>query len=184
MSAFVCEKELFVYLLQAAVSRRLLTRHGSCFDYFYKGQRHSISPYDYEAQARAANMLRDENIKSVCFRYNETPDSDNLPGPNHRGEITPEDFMRNAWSDFDPAQVFKSIHCLNYQSCEHEDWEDSEAFALLTYLKDQAGRAQVGYEDAEWGAPPTDAERRAARLAEEITQREGQTGELLDFPAR
>jgi hypothetical protein len=49
-----------------------------------------------------------------------------------------------------PIQVIRAAHCLEYQSCECEDWQETEACAALMGLVDAAARALPGYEQANW----------------------------------
>ena len=154
MSAFICDKNHFVYLLTAALELARRNRHGSGgFDYFHAGERHEVkTPTD---QADAANLLLLENIKSVSHRYPGDKSSATLPGPCASEEITERDFSGPfvRWTRIDPVQVLKSINCLRYQSCEHDEWKESEAYSLLNSLERDCVHALPGYENAEWGAP-------------------------------
>lgn len=159
MSAYICDKHHIVYLVKAAMSRRLNPGFHGPFTYVYdvdreKGtyQHDSLPSGDYDKAAEIANMLWRENIKSVSARY-PGESSATLPGPvNVEFVIKSEDFWQN-WETFNPVQVLKSIRCFNYQSCEHDDWEKSQAFAFLRALEVAAINALDGYEEAEWGAP-------------------------------
>jgi hypothetical protein len=107
-------------------------------------------------------MLWDENRRSVAHRYGDTTDGD-LPGP------TDEMFLywhQDAPPDFTPniAQVFMSIDCYEYQTCEHPGWETSSAYAFIQALRSALWHRLPNYEDAKWGAPeiPTSNVRRIA----------------------
>lgn len=109
---------------------------------------------DYKRAAEVANMLWQECIKSVSYRYpGETTET--LPGViGENYQITEADFDGPLFdADFSPVQVLKSIACYSYQSCEHDEWEDSEAFAFCRALEKHAIAILPGYEEAEWGAP-------------------------------
>lgn len=154
MSAYICEKNVFVYLISAAVSRRLSGRGNSAFRYCFNSLASEIRAGDRDSLASVANVLYGENVKSVSARYPNDKSSATLPGPISAQAITERDFgPRVLWTDFDPVQVLATIACLSYQSCEHSEWEKSEAFAILEAIKDRAIRALVGYDDAVWGAP-------------------------------
>jgi hypothetical protein len=71
---------------------------------------------------KIANQLYKENIKSVNFRY---------------GENTKLSY----WRSFDDSikkksyiELYKLVQCLNYQSCEHNEWESSNAYKILNEL--------------------------------------------------
>jgi hypothetical protein len=150
MSAYVCEKNHFVYLACAMLSRRIMGRN-SQFSYIFNGERHSVTCTETIRAAELANVLLRENIRSVSYRYSEKT-SANLPGPRGGVDvIQPSDLA--ACYDFDPVQVISSIRCLQYQSCECPDWEQTEAYAILSALKDDAVYSLPGMDDAKWGAP-------------------------------
>lgn len=84
-------------------------------------------------------ILWNENYKSVNYRYNE-----NEPNPTY--------FFSYKFVNL--GQSLKAIDCLNYQSCEHPDYEKSEAKNILNTL----GKVLLGkmkelnteYQKAEW----------------------------------
>lgn len=104
-------------------------------------------------------MLWDENKKSVRYRY-QNQALEELPGAVDEWQegFRSEDIIRITDKTFDPAQLLKTIAHLDYQSCEHEEWETSEAKAWLDRLRDRAIRALPGYATAKWGAPDVDEE--------------------------
>jgi hypothetical protein len=161
MSAYICEKKHFVYLIAAAMSPRL-SRHSSRLAWFHDGQLHELRPRDRERAAEVANMLYLENIRSVSHRYPGDKSSATLPGTSGGSPITARDFIGSP--DIDPVQVLKAIHCLDYQSCEHPGWEASEAHAFLASLSKAAVCVLPGYEAANWGAPETKAAETVFRL--------------------
>lgn len=67
-------------------------------------------------------MLWAENRRSVDYRYNEE-------------EIEPVYEHRLLLGSLSPADVLSAITCYRYQSCEHEDWRDSEAAAFCDALE-------------------------------------------------
>jgi hypothetical protein len=155
MSAYIVDKEHIVYLVSAAMSRRIT--HYRAFSWYWKDapqiqDRHRKLEGDHEQAAEVANMLWRENIKSVSHRYpNES--SSTLPGPiNTDWTVEAADF-RFASLTPDPVQVLKSIACYEYQTCEHPEFEQSEAYAFVKALESAAIGALPGYDDAEWGAP-------------------------------
>ena len=92
-------------------------------------------------------LLWAENIASVRFRYpNDQPGEE--PG-TYKPDGTPE------WSDgytykrpqrrLTTVQAFSAISCLEYQSCEHDEWIDSEAYRVLQRLKESLIGVLPGY---------------------------------------
>lgn len=71
-------------------------------------------------------MLWAENRRSVNHRYAE----DELE------EVY--EFRQVDTSDLDPVRVLRAISCYEYQSCEHPDWQRSEAWQFCHVLKESA----------------------------------------------
>ena len=79
-------------------------------------------------------MLWTENNTSVNDRYSED-------------EIPPAyEFKRTR--TLDPVVILKAIRCLNYQSCEHDGWKESEAHAFLEALTISMIHNLDGYDEA------------------------------------
>lgn len=87
---------------------------------------------------RIGAMLWKENHKSVNSRYAE------------HNRTPPYKFQERA-IPLTPVEVFKAIHCLAYQSCEHSGWRKSKAREWLDELADMESRKLPGYNDAPWG---------------------------------
>ena len=108
------------------------------------GIRHELRPDTADA---VGQMLLDENVNSVRHRY---PGSgDNLPGRTDREYLTP--FVHDIWQTVPSVvQVLKLLDCYEYQSCEHPEWDDSEARAFCQALRSQQIGRLPGYEEARW----------------------------------
>jgi hypothetical protein len=151
MSAYIVEKHHITFLIAAALSRRICS-HGETFRWYHNGQSHELPGGDYKRAAEVANMLWRENIISVGERYpNES--SARLPGPrNETFLVEPHDIGR-LFEVIDPVQVLKSCSCYEYQSCEHDGWETSEALSFIAALRSRSISVLPGYDAAIWGAP-------------------------------
>ena len=68
-----------------------------------------------QRMADIANLLKRENIRSVNWRYNE------------RTKFKPVDFTAKV-SNASIWQVIQWLKCIDYQSCERNDYEKSEAY--------------------------------------------------------
>ena len=150
MSAYVVDREHIIYLVRAAQALSI-TRYG--MSWYHDGQHHELKGGDLTEEIRVANMLWQENITSVRYRY---PDDtfDTMPGPIGETYVMDERDLTFFWDAFNPIQVIKSCNCYEYQACEHPGWETSEAHCFIDSLKEHAMRSLPGYDDAEWGAPP------------------------------
>jgi hypothetical protein len=153
MSAFICDpdhiKALAAYAAgnNRSYGRRMRTK------YLRKGS----APEGLDDQPPEiiatwiADVLYQENIRSVRARY---PDDtwDSLPGlvtrPIHI--IVTE---RDLYSPFYPKcaiDILKMCDCLNYQSCETEDWYDTLAYEILNDIRYIAISELPGYDEAPW----------------------------------
>jgi hypothetical protein len=101
-------------------------------------------------------ILWAENVASVSYRYpDDTPET--LPGTMVQTEagMVAEctqgyKFERMFGRQPTAVEALKLIACLDYQSCEHEGWKDSEAFRILEGLKDALINQLAGYSAASW----------------------------------
>lgn len=149
MSAYVVNLDHIAYLVQAGTSCRLGFTRGVLRWHWGLDRRGPVPSSavlragDLEQAQRVGQMLWDENVKSVEYRY---PDSAGLCDCRY-----PETVPR--FYTFAPVQVLKACDCYVYQSCEHEGWTVSEAKAYIDALQIHAWQALPGYEEAEWGAP-------------------------------
>jgi hypothetical protein len=105
-----------------------------------------VSPNDLGA------ILLAENVRSVRYRYpNDGPDD--LPGPCDQGRVWGYQF-RPITNTLDARWVIKACDCLDYQSCETTDWEDTLAHAILTAIREDAIASLTT--DAPWGITDDD----------------------------
>ena len=91
---------------------------------------------------RIGEMLHAENVTSVNYRYCDT--------------IRP-DFELCEWAafhGFSEGQILKAARCLDYQSCEHPAWSDSEACKLLEEIIKRSVTDTHGYDEALWEITP------------------------------
>lgn len=147
MSAHLCEDRHFLYLVGAA----LHAQYGVAWR-TPGGERVELRAGDYDLAARVAQMLYEENVRSLRARYPDTTVSE-WRGDSPAPEFTARDIPSLFYVGVNWVQVIKSCHCYEYQSCEHAEWEHSEAHAFISALMECAVHHVPGYEDAEWGAP-------------------------------
>lgn len=156
MSAFICMPEHFKVLAIFAVARANYGRPR--VDPVYLKYRHAAlveaeKYLDDEARLASyyADVLYQENIRSVRHRYpSDTWDS--LPGPcvkPLRLIVDSSDFLDQRLR-VSSINILSMLNCLDYQSCEPEDWTSTTAHALLQAIKYAAIRVLPGYGDAVW----------------------------------
>lgn len=91
-------------------------------------------------------VLFAENIRSVMHRYPATQDGAPVPGAGEE--------WREAYAYTDPGYTFTAAEAsaalggLRYQSCEHPEWEASEAATILRALERSVLAALPGVRDA------------------------------------
>lgn len=125
MSAFVCGKKHIAALATFAVAKKV-----------WLGSK-SAGPGDYESIYKT---LASENVRSVCHRYaDEKPEA-------YAEFLKPQGKFVVA----DPVSVLKLAQCLDYQSCETDDWQDTQACRILKHIIAAAIDALPGYDAAPW----------------------------------
>jgi hypothetical protein len=143
MSAFVVGAEHIDALLTGAL---VLSRPYGPFRWYVKKndelKSRQLLPGNNEDAVGA--MLIAENRRSVSHRY---PGERELPGPIDTSELDNYSF-RHLVGYPDPLIVLKAIACFEYQACETEDWEESEAAAFCRALRHVCINRLPGYDDA------------------------------------
>lgn len=92
-----------------------------------------------------------ENVASVSFRY-DLPNRDDDRRDELKGyEADIAAYKFRELHELKPGAVAKLAHCFDYQSCEHDAWEDSPSKAAITRLLDRLTHSLPGYEAAPWG---------------------------------
>lgn len=110
-----------------------------------------------ETANRVGSMLLAENRASVNHRYDGY-------------EVEEEYTYKPSPVPVCPVQVLAAIVCLDYQSCEHEEWRDSEARAFLDALQKKAIHALPGYDNTMWEVTAPTYARRIQEAKEKVQQ--------------
>ena len=150
MSAFIVDRQHIWYLVQAATSNSLGMQHSHSLRWYHNGVSYHLPCMDYEQMAQVGQMLWDENVTSVKYRY---PDCgwDELPGPiDCEYQYGEHDGCSAGRPPVDPVAVLKACDCYEYQSCEHPGWEESESHSYIQALRRHAWHSLPGYDDASW----------------------------------
>lgn len=163
MSAYICNPDHIKALALFAVSGRtepaISTRW---LEHQLEGQsaelRAQVTWGDRQNIAETvANILHAENIRSVSDRYEEPAtyangmSTDNLPGLCERPEriaVTSRESFNPPVTN--PVHILKMCDCLEYQSCETEDYRETLAYKILEAIRAAAVRRLAGYDAAPW----------------------------------
>lgn len=98
---------------------------GSCYPYGLWAKINGEYQYlTRENAAGVAQTLYAQNVRSVDVRYSEENDS------THAFQYVPAAKMR-----FSIAQIAGALDCLEYQSCETDDYYQTEAYTILTAMR-------------------------------------------------
>lgn len=126
---------------------------------------------------KVGRMLWVENLRSVADRY---PDdrSGGRPGPNglRDTQIFCYVYTEQPYR-LTPSQLKYALECLDYQSCEHDEWPASEAHAFIERELELLGEMPdptYGSEEAgPWGWDQEEVDKRAGRPALATSETEG-----------
>ena len=100
--------------------------------------RHHYDRLSRDEATELGQLLLIENSRSVAYRYNEPVD---------------EDWRDYRFEQIDVKQIvhlLKMLDCLEYQSNERPDYEESIAYKKLMQMRKTLIRALPGYEDGPW----------------------------------
>lgn len=128
MSCYVCDQKMFSYIASV----------------IFEMADGEMTRYD---AVNIGRVLYRENCRSVLYRY-----------PSDKDEVNP-DFPIVDENDVVSVSLYsdeikKAVDCLEYQSCEHPDWEKSFAKRILdSVLTAIDDLPKSGY--ATWGVPET-----------------------------
>ncbi len=84
-----------------------------------------------------AELLLAENTRSVNHRYRENTPVETIVFSSQDPTLS-------------PIEVIKACDCLDYQSCETDDWRSTPACKLLESIQSHAVRQLDGYQKAPW----------------------------------
>jgi hypothetical protein len=156
MSAYLCNDATFDLIVTAASDRKMSLwipgEEGVSEDWQHDAPQFGGFRLEAKGNEQALwDCLYQANVKSVRARYGDDTDMvGSAAGAGFRRCIL------NHYMGTTPVAVAKSVHCLDYQSCEAEDWRESLACRWLAEILDSLWHMVPGYEDAAWGADRTD----------------------------
>jgi len=90
---------------------------------------------------KIGQILLDENYRSVNYRYSENDKTPKYKFAKYKGRIS-------------IGQALKALDCLDYQSCECSDYDDSEAKEIITtsqfFFLNEIKCRDLEYQKSEW----------------------------------
>lgn len=113
MSAFIVSDTHINSLVRYASRHKLSVYFNRQLGFPFGKERLNV----YDNEQAIAQILLDENVKSVNYRYRDN-------------EVMSITYDRAA-PILTAIEAIKAAQCLRYQSCEHSDYEDSIAFKLI-----------------------------------------------------
>lgn len=131
MSAFICSPE-HVFTLAKALSTQRFSKHDL---------------------KESAEILALANIESIRARYPDTTGKEAnsfFPGIENNEEYIKLCKTYKPFPSKSPTEIIKLAHCFEYQSCEYEGWETSQAKKLINSVIDSEIHRLPEYEAAEW----------------------------------
>lgn len=92
---------------------------------------------------KVGQELLNENYRSVNYRYKNSEDEYKCHKFTYKEKL--------AEKKLKPVEILKLVACLDYQSCETNDWETTRAYKILESIKSFAINQLDGYNEASWG---------------------------------
>jgi hypothetical protein len=147
MSAFIVSTAHIDTMLTVAIQ---LTRRPGSSGVYCRQIAGYIDPMN---ASEYGQILHDANVKSVNYRYQDSAHisrqtEDEYTYKRRGGCDVLHDILDTRIRNI--AQAFKAVQCYEYQSCEHPDWETSDAKWFCESLRGELMRALPGYEAADW----------------------------------
>ncbi len=103
---------------------------------------------DYGDLQHAAEILLAENVRSVQERYPDTVDNlKDMPGVIAEvGEPIIFRFVNGK----KPVDIIKACDCYDYQACETDDYNTTDAHRIVDNIRERAINNLPGYDEAPW----------------------------------
>lgn len=145
MSAFIVNDKTISAIMQAVFNAGHCREHAvNPWQYQNDPKAYHYVPYALKESQAQANLLKAENVRSVnhCYKHSEA-----MQTPPFTGDVA----LSIGALPVGPLQALKLVLCLEYQSCECDDWESTEAYRLLNKYKNILIGRLAGYDRMSWG---------------------------------
>ena len=133
MSAWIVTK----HHLDAMITAALFNTASDRFRWFHDGTWHELTTANAN---EVGTMLWAENHRSVNHRYSENDEPQPYRFRHYSGPV-----------NLTPGAVACIVACYDYQTCEHDAWEASSAWAFCRALERKVLRQLPDYEKCPWG---------------------------------
>jgi hypothetical protein len=148
MSAFVLSKKHIDLMVKTAVEGPRDRDPQSMWNW---GGFNMLSTLGYASANKFGQALVDENLKSIHYRYPDTvADPSGTPGPIKRYYEKRYKFKEYPFA-LTCVEMLKAIACYEYQTCEHDEWKDSQVYKACQTLTETVVSSLPGYDAAPWG---------------------------------
>ena len=97
----------------------------------------TVSVHNYVNIEMVGQILVDGNCDSVNCRYNEETEPDQYKFTSIKRKL-------------EPIEILKLISCLEYQSCEVDDYDKTLSSKICKQITDRLIMHLPGYEEADW----------------------------------
>lgn len=134
MSAFLVSSESIGMIASYAFNNDLL-KYGCCYE----------RQINFNTLEKTAEVLARKNIDSVNERYGNEDTSQEDREYIARSVLSAGKLNLRAVA---PEDMAKTLNCYSYQSCEQDDFYDSDAFKIVTACRENLLRNLPGYENA------------------------------------
>ena len=134
MSAYLVNPETIATIAKYAFDTKAV-QYGICYAIKQK----------LDGLDKVVDVLAKANQDSVACRYDDKPD----PVEDAKYIMACKLIAGKAgYRQTDNAEMAKTLNCLEYQSCERDDWFESDAYKILTVCREQILRGLPGYDQA------------------------------------
>ena len=101
------------------------------------------APFNHAAAQHMAETLAQANADGIDARY---------PGPSPTPPVVVDDaeMRRYHAKPLKPVALLKALTCLEYQCCEAQGWEGTEACKTISMIRAGAVVRLAGYSEAAW----------------------------------
>lgn len=143
MSAFFVSKKHLDTIIRAALIREVAMYLGWEGTSGYQKHGTGRSYMEHNCADSVGRMLWQANLDSMKARY---------PNDDYTGEEQDVAYYRYPafTREPEPVAALKLVNCLSYQSCEVENWEETEACRFLRNLAACLVTILPGYKEAAW----------------------------------
>lgn len=80
---------------------------------------------DENTSSKVAEILYNQNVRSVNYRYNDKQGNEHFEF----------EYIPQASQKYSVGEIAGALDCLEYQSCETDDYHQTEAYDIITMMR-------------------------------------------------